>query len=56
MRELFVSVSIVASGIILAVLILAGAWLAVSPAAKVQVSLADYSCVTDGKAVKCVRK
>lgn len=56
MRDFLISVVTIATGIIIAVMVIAGAWWVASPATKVQISLADYSCATDGKAVRCERK
>ena len=56
MRDFLISVVTMATGILIAVAAIVGAWWVASPATKVQISLADYSCATDGKSVLCQRK
>lgn len=56
MRDYLIGAVTIATGILIAVAAIVGAWWVVSPAAKVQVSLADYNCMTDGKSVVCERK
>ena len=56
MKNFLCGAATVATGILIAVAAIVGAWWVASPATKVQISLADYSCATDGKSVLCQRK
>jgi len=56
MREILTGVITIAAGICLAAAIMAGVVYALRPSQQITVSLGEYSCATDGEAVKCVRK
>lgn len=56
MRDILIGIVIVAAGVHLAVWPSVAAWMLLRPAPSIIVNLGEYSCVTDGKVVRCERK
>lgn len=56
MRDFLAGAVTVAAGILIASAVLFAAWQASKPAQSIAVDLGEYSCVTDGKVVRCARK
>lgn len=56
MRDILIGAASIAAGICLAVAIIVATWHVLRPPQKVTVSLGEYSCATDGRAITCSRK